>query len=280
MRARTARSSRSSSAATARAGAIEVNAAPIRDPDGQVVAAGRRLPGRDRSASGVERAEREFVTNAAHELQTPLAAITSAVEVLQARREGVPADRDRFLAHIERECDAARAARPRAARARPRADAGTSRRRRAVALRPLLDDVARGASARRRGRGRGPLPGPAQPRSSNRDLLEQAVANLAANAREAHGARAIVSLAARAASTRRVAIEVVRHRAGDLADAERERVFERFYRGGGRDRRASGSGSRSPSRPSRRSAARSSSSSAPGGGTTARLVLPDGRRER
>ena len=35
-----------------------------------------------------ERAEREFVTNAAHELRTPLAAISSAVEVLQRRREG------------------------------------------------------------------------------------------------------------------------------------------------------------------------------------------------
>ena len=33
-----------------------------------------------------ERAERDFVTNAAHELQTPLAAITSAVQVLQAGR--------------------------------------------------------------------------------------------------------------------------------------------------------------------------------------------------
>src|SRR5205814_9913795 len=50
-----------------------------------------------------ERAEREFVANAAHELRTPVAAIASAVEVLQAGAKDAPADRDLFLGHIERE---------------------------------------------------------------------------------------------------------------------------------------------------------------------------------
>ena len=50
-----------------------------------------------------ERAEREFVTNAAHELRTPLTAISSAVEVLQAEQRRFQRDRDRFLDHIERE---------------------------------------------------------------------------------------------------------------------------------------------------------------------------------
>jgi two-component system, OmpR family, sensor histidine kinase CiaH len=49
-----------------------------------------------------ERAEREFVTNAAHELQSPLAAITSAVEVLQAGAKDTP-ERDLFIDHIQRE---------------------------------------------------------------------------------------------------------------------------------------------------------------------------------
>jgi signal transduction histidine kinase len=48
------------------------------------------------------RAERDFVTNAAHELQSPLAAITSAVEVLQAGAKDRP-ERDLFIDHIERE---------------------------------------------------------------------------------------------------------------------------------------------------------------------------------
>ena len=46
--------------------------------------------------------EREFITNAAHELQSPLAAILSAVEVLQAGAKDKP-ERDRFIEHIERE---------------------------------------------------------------------------------------------------------------------------------------------------------------------------------
>lgn len=50
-----------------------------------------------------ERAEREFVTNAAHELRTPLSAIASAVEVLQQGAKEQPADRDRFLAVVERQ---------------------------------------------------------------------------------------------------------------------------------------------------------------------------------
>ena len=49
-----------------------------------------------------ERTQRDFVTNAAHELQTPLAAIVSATEVLQSGAKDIPEQRDRFLAHVER----------------------------------------------------------------------------------------------------------------------------------------------------------------------------------
>src|SRR4030095_2301207 len=47
--------------------------------------------------------DREFVSNAAHELRTPLTTIIGAVEVLQAGAKEDPAERDRFLGHIERE---------------------------------------------------------------------------------------------------------------------------------------------------------------------------------
>ena len=50
-----------------------------------------------------QRAEREFVDNAAHELRTPLAAITSAIERLQAGAREIPEKRDRFLGHIQHE---------------------------------------------------------------------------------------------------------------------------------------------------------------------------------
>jgi two-component system phosphate regulon sensor histidine kinase PhoR len=49
-----------------------------------------------------DQAEREFVMNAAHELQSPLAAITSAVQVLQAGAKDAK-ERDLFIGHIERE---------------------------------------------------------------------------------------------------------------------------------------------------------------------------------
>ena len=47
-----------------------------------------------------ESPEEQFVTNAAHELQSPLTAIVSAVEVLQAGAKDTP-ERDIFLDHIE-----------------------------------------------------------------------------------------------------------------------------------------------------------------------------------
>ena len=51
------------------------------------------------------RAEREFVSNAAHELLTPLTGIVGAAHVLEAGAKNVPEDRDRFITHIATECN-------------------------------------------------------------------------------------------------------------------------------------------------------------------------------
>ena len=125
-----------------------------------------------------ELAEREFVSNAAHELRTPLTTIIGAVEVLQAGAKEDPAERDRFLGHIERE--AGRLARlARAMLTLARAHSGQEPPRvEAVELAPLLREVAAGlqphdgvavdVEVARRPRGRGePRParaGAAQPR--------------------------------------------------------------------------------------------------------------------
>src|SRR5262249_55045781 len=50
-----------------------------------------------------ERAEREFVTNAAHELGTPLTAIRASLEALQSGAKEDRDERDRFLSLIERQ---------------------------------------------------------------------------------------------------------------------------------------------------------------------------------
>ena len=50
-----------------------------------------------------ERVQREFATNAAHELRTPLASIVTAVEMLQTGAKDEPQTRDEFLEVIARE---------------------------------------------------------------------------------------------------------------------------------------------------------------------------------
>jgi PAS domain S-box-containing protein len=82
---------------------LSVSAAPVRDRAGRIAAAVSIFEDVTLREARAE-AEREFVTNAAHELQTPIAAITSAVEVLQAGAKDT-SDRDLFIEHIEREAD-------------------------------------------------------------------------------------------------------------------------------------------------------------------------------
>jgi signal transduction histidine kinase len=124
-----------------------------------------------------ELAEREFVSNAAHELRTPLTTIIGAVEVLQGGAKDDAVQRDRFLAHIEREAE--RLARlARALLTHARAHAGQERPRvETVALAPVLSEVAEQVR---------PLDGvvvevecPVDLAAVlNRDLLEQALRNL------------------------------------------------------------------------------------------------------
>jgi two-component system, OmpR family, phosphate regulon sensor histidine kinase PhoR len=52
-----------------------------------------------------EQAEREFVSNAAHELRNPLAGISSAIEVLRGGAKDDPDARERFLGSLAHEAD-------------------------------------------------------------------------------------------------------------------------------------------------------------------------------
>jgi two-component system phosphate regulon sensor histidine kinase PhoR len=175
-----------------------------------------------------ERAEREFVANAAHELRTPLTAITSAVEALQTGAKEQPEERDRFLGVIDRQVGRlGRLARALLllARAQTRQEA---LRLEPVELRPILAEVAAALE----------LPDGVSVEVdcpfglsalAQRDLAEQIVSNLAANAaKHVEGGRIV--LAARAAADGQVQLEVTDSGPG-IAGGERERVFDRFYSG-------------------------------------------------
>ncbi len=218
-----------------------------------------------------ERAEREFVTNAAHELRTPLQTILGAVEALESGAKDEPDDRDRFLAHIAREGQ--RLARLThallvLARAQTREEGVHPE---PVELRPLLEGIAETVT---------PRPGvhvevkcpPDLRAATERDLAEQVLANLAGNAANHTEAGEIV-LAAAAVGERAVAVEV-RDTGNGIARDEQERIFDRFYRGDGQHARGFGLGLAIAREGARVLGGRIEIRSRTGEGTTARLVLP------
>jgi signal transduction histidine kinase len=205
--------------------ALVAAARPIVDAENRVVGAigvVQDITAREQD----QRVERDFVANAAHQLQSPLAGIISAIEVLQAgAKEGQ--ERDVFLGHIERESN--RLARlARALLILARAQSGLEApKNEIVALEPLLADVA--ASLR-------PAPGVrievVCPHElavvTNRELIEQAVANVAENAAK-YTTKGHIELEAR---RRDNAVEIVVKDTGPgIARQEHGHLTDRFYRG-------------------------------------------------
>jgi PAS domain S-box-containing protein len=248
---------------------LSVNAAPIRDADGKVVAAVAVIEDVTRREQR-EWAERDFVTNAAHELQTPLAAIVSAIEVLAAGAKDDPAARERFIEHIQREAGRlARLANALLVLARAQnLDERPARAR--VALRKLLDDVALSVH---------PAPGievrvecPARlAAAADRNLLEQALSTVVANAAKYTQAGEIRLRARRAG--KRVEIEVADTGPG-IPPGEEERVFDRFYRIGGRAADGFGLGLPIARQLVGAMGGTIELEAAKGGGTIARIALP------
>jgi signal transduction histidine kinase len=219
-----------------------------------------------------ELAEREFVSNAAHELRTPLTTIIGAVEVLQAGAKEDPVQRDRFLAHIERE--SGRLARlARAMLTLARAHSGQEQPRvEAVELAPLLREVASGLH---------PHAGVAidvevadgLAVQANRDLLEQALRNLGENAAK-HTARGSVALRAYGDGST-VTVEVEDSGPGIRPEVQRH-VFDRFYRGE-RDAHGFGLGLAIVRESVRSLGGRIELDSSPGEGTVFRILLAPAR---
>lgn len=175
-----------------------------------------------------ERAEREFVGNAAHELRTPIAVISSAIDVLEAGAQDVPEDRARFLQVIRRQTSRlGRLVRALLvlARAQTRQQA---LRLETVELRPLLDEVADELDVPE-----GVAVEVACPAGlavlGEPDLVAQVLANLAGNAAK-HTEQGAIVLSARPTAQASVVIEVTDTGEG-IAAVTQERVFDRFYTG-------------------------------------------------
>lgn len=179
-----------------------------------------------------QRAQREFVTNAAHELRTPVAGIVTAIEMLQTGAKDDPLYRDEFLAHIERE--AARLARlTRALLVLERAEAREEvPREEAVVLAPVLERVAEGIEPRQDVEVSVDCD-PDLVLSTHPELLEQALQTVVQNA-ERYTERGQIVLSGRRLDVDHVCVQVMDTGRG-LADAEPERLFDRFYRGSARN---------------------------------------------
>jgi signal transduction histidine kinase len=177
-----------------------------------------------------ERAEREFVMNAAHELRTPLSAISSAVEVLQQGAKKDDVDRDRFLAIVERQTHRlTRLVRALLTLAHAQTRSGAIRLE-PVPVAALVRELAAGLD---------------DPKVTvdvcceevavvaHEDLLRQALENLTANAIK-HAAGQGLALHVEHVGDDRVRIDVA-DRGPGMRKEDAEKALDRFYRARGPD---------------------------------------------
>jgi signal transduction histidine kinase len=215
----------------------------------------------------VARAEHDFVVNAAHELLSPLTVIAAASDVLRDGGKEVPEVRDRFIGHIGDA--AARLIRvSRALLTLARAEAGVEPPRlELVRLRPLLEEIVRGADAE------GTLHCPETVAVLvERDLLEQALSNLVANAKR-HSVGGEVDIVVDEVGERFVGIEIV-DRGSGIPEEQLGRVGERFFSAMGRDSTGYGIGLSIAARSLDAFGGRLRLTSEPGRGTRAQVEVP------
>lgn len=200
---------------------------------------GRTAAAFDEMLDDLERAEgaalaaearlRSFVSDAAHELRTPVAGIQAAADTL-VRAQLDDDERERLTVHVVRES-------LRAGRLigdmllMARLDEGL-----ALAPRPLdVAEVARGAAERQRVRG-GDVAvevvtsGPVPPVSGDLDRLGQVVGNLLDNAVRHARSSVRVSVASRGVDDTAEVVVRVDDDGRGVDDADRERVFDRLVR--------------------------------------------------
>jgi signal transduction histidine kinase/ActR/RegA family two-component response regulator len=251
---------------------LDVSVFRAATPDGPMLAvACRDITDKIRAAADREaqqRAQRDFVANAAHELRTPLTAVIAAIETLDRGAVNDLASRARFFGHVRREaarlsrlCDSLLLLAD--------AQAGAALPATTIVLRTMLDDI--GGALR-------PAPGvtvtvQAQVGltvTTNRGLLERILDNLAGNAAKYTAAGQITLHAS--AGPAGVTVEV--RDTGPGLGLPAARAVERFSRGGARTADGFGLGLSIAHQAAAAIGAGFSLHDNPGGGTIARLTLP------
>ena len=183
-----------------------------------------------------EWAEREFVMNAAHELRTPLAAIASAVEVLQSGAKARPHDRDRFLAIVERQTTRLTML-ARSLLTLARAQTGSeSVRLEPVPVPELLEEIAEETEETKV---TVDVCCDSVAVLAHRELLYQALENVTSNACKHSAGRVLLS--AEHVDDGRVRIDVADDGRG-MSSQDAERALDRFYRAPGASREGFGLG--------------------------------------
>jgi two-component system phosphate regulon sensor histidine kinase PhoR len=178
-----------------------------------------------------DQAEREFVSNAAHELRNPIAGMSGAIEVLRSGAKNDPEARDHFLDRLATDVDT------------------VSRLTRALLTLARMEAIGEGeadvvsvdiaigeaiAAIDPPGDGVDLQTEVSPDLAANADpvLLRQVLIGLLTNAFKHTTAPGAVNLYARADTEDRIVIEVEDTGTGIRAD-EQDRVFDRFYRGSG-----------------------------------------------
>jgi signal transduction histidine kinase len=220
-----------------------------------------------------ERLQQEFVANASHELRTPIATITGAIEILQSGAKEEPAARDRFLGHIEREVSRlGRLVQALLVLARAQAmqelPALTT-----VLLRPLLEEAAAGLSVASGVEVVVECP-PRLAALADGGLLLEVVLNLVGNAAK-HTREGRIVLQGR--EGRDDATIEVQDTGPGIPPEEHEALFARFYRGVNRDAMGFGLGLAIVREAVAVLGGGIEVQSAPGTGTTVRVILPIAR---
>ena len=176
-----------------------------------------------------EEAEREFVSNAAHELRNPLAGISSGIEVLRGGAKDDPEAQDRFLARVAADAERmTRLTQSLLTLARVEA-AGEHGEARVVDVSLAAEEAAAAVTAPD-GVELGTDIEPDLVAEGDPVLLRQVMIGLLTNACAHTPAPGRVTLRASRGEEKTVTIEVQDTGKG-IPPEEQDRVFERFYRG-------------------------------------------------